>query len=89
MAIGAPRAQVMKMVLADGLAWVLPGLLAGFLLSLLVTPLLARLLFGVKPGNAENYALIFGVVLLVSALAAFLPARRAMNIDPLTALRYE
>jgi putative ABC transport system permease protein len=89
MAIGAPRAQVMKMVLADGLAWVLPGLLAGFLLSLLVTPLLGRLLFGVKPGNAENYALIFGVVLLVSALAAFLPARRAMNIDPLTALRYE
>ncbi len=89
MAIGAPRAQVMKMILTDGLAWVLPGLLAGFLLSLLVAPLLARLLFGVEPGNPGNYALIVAVVLLVSALAAFLPARRAMNIDPLTALRYE
>jgi ABC-type antimicrobial peptide transport system permease subunit len=89
MAIGAPRAQVMQMILADGFAWVLPGLAAGFFLSLLVTPLLARLLFGVRPGNLANYALIFAVVLAVSALAAFLPARRAMNIDPLTALRCE
>jgi predicted permease len=89
MAIGAHRAHVMKMILADGFAWVLPGVLGGVLLSLLVTPLLERLLFGVKPGNPENYALILAVVLLVSALAAFLPARRAMKIDPLTALRYE
>jgi len=89
MAIGAPRAQVMQMILADGFAWVLPGLVAGFFLSLFVTPLLARLLFGVRPGNLANYALISAVVLAVSALAAFLPARRAMNIDPLTALRCE
>ena len=89
MAVGAPRAQVMQMILADGFAWVVPGLAAGFLLSLLVGPLLTRLLFGVTPGNAANYALILAVVVLVSALAAFLPARRAMNLDPLTALRYE
>jgi predicted permease len=89
MAIGAPRAQVLKMILADGFAWILPGLAAGFLLSLAVTPLLERLLFGVKPGNAANYAIILVGVLIVSALAAFLPARRAMKIGPLTALRYE
>jgi predicted permease len=89
MAIGAPRSQVLRMVLADGFAWVLPGLAAGFLLSLAVTPLLARLLYGVQPTNAANYAVILTGVLLVSALAAFLPARRAMKIDPLTALRYE
>ncbi|HEX4311547.1 MAG TPA: ABC transporter permease [Acidobacteriaceae bacterium] len=89
MAIGAPRAQVLKMILADGFAWVLPGLAAGFLLSLAVTPLLERLLFGVKPGNAANYAVILIGVLIVSALAALLPARRAMKIDPLTALRCE
>jgi ABC-type antimicrobial peptide transport system permease subunit len=64
-------------------------LVTGFLLSLAVGPLLARLLYGVKPGNAENYAAILAVVVLLSALAAFLPARRAMNIDPLAALRYE
>jgi putative ABC transport system permease protein len=89
MAIGARRAQVMRMVLADGFASVLVGLACGFLLSLVLTPLLARLLFGVKPGNAENYAEILVIVLLVSALATFLPARRAMKIDPLRALRYE
>jgi len=89
MAIGAPRSQVMRMILADGFAWVLPGLTAGFVLSLFVTPLLERLLYGVKPGNAANYIVILVGVLIVCALAAFLPARRAMKIDPLTALRYE
>jgi putative ABC transport system permease protein len=89
MAIGAPRAQVLRMILADGFAWILPGLLAGFLLCLVVTPLLAHLLYGVEPTNLANCAVMLIGVLVVSALAAFLPARRAMKIDPLTALRYE
>ncbi|MBV9497847.1 MAG: ABC transporter permease, partial [Acidobacteriaceae bacterium] len=88
-AIGAGRGQVMGMVLADGFKSVLPGVAAGFLLSLILTPLLGGLLFGVKPGSVANYSLISLIVLLVSALAALLPARRAMKIDPLTALRYE
>ena len=89
MAIGAPRAQVLRMILADGFAWVFPGLLAGFVLSLAVTPLLARLLYGVHATNLANYAVMLLGILAVSALAALLPARRAMKIDPLTALRYE
>jgi putative ABC transport system permease protein len=89
MAIGAPRAQVLRMILADGLAWVLPGLVAGFLLSLSITPLLENLLYGVKATNAANYAFMLAGVLAVSAIAAFIPARRAMKIDPLTALRCE
>lgn len=89
MAIGAPRAQVLGMILADGFAWVLPGLLAGFLLSLAVTPLLGRLLYGIQPTNPANYAVMFLGVLAISALAALVPARRAMKIDPLTALRCE
>jgi putative ABC transport system permease protein len=89
MAIGAPRAQVLRMILADGFAWILPGILAGFLLCLAVTPALAHLLYGVQPGNLTNYAVTIIGVLIVSTLAAFLPARRAMKIDPLTALRYE
>jgi hypothetical protein len=59
------------------------------LLCLAVTPLLAHLLYGVEPTNMANYAVMFIGVLVVSALAAFLPARRAMKIDPLAALRYE
>jgi putative ABC transport system permease protein len=89
MAIGAPRAQVLRMILADGFAWILPGILAGFLLCLAVTPLLAHLLYGVQPTNLANYAVMLIGVLIVSGFAAFLPARRAMKIDPLTALHYE
>jgi putative ABC transport system permease protein len=89
MAIGACRLHVMKMVLADGFAPVLAGLAGGFSLSLIVTRLLSRLLFGVKPGDPANYGLILLIVIVVSALAALLPARRAMNVDPRTALRCE
>lgn len=89
MAIGAPRAQILRMILLDGSRWVLPGMLAGFLASLAVAPLLARLLYGVQPINLANYAVMLIGVLAVSALAAFLPAHRAMKIDPLSALRSE
>jgi ABC-type antimicrobial peptide transport system permease subunit len=77
------------MVSADALVSVLLGLIGGFLLSLLLMPMLSRLLFGVKPGNGANYATILAVLLLVSALAASFPVRRATSIDPLIALRYE
>ncbi|HLJ77713.1 MAG TPA: ABC transporter permease [Acidobacteriaceae bacterium] len=89
MAIGAPRAQVLRMILADAFVWIVPGVLAGALLCLAVTPLLAHLLYGVQPTNLANYAAMLLGIIVVSALAAFLPARRAMKIDPLTALRYE
>ncbi len=89
MAIGAPRSQILRMILADGFGWILPGLLAGFLLSLAITPLLAHLLYGVQPTNLANYAVMLIGVLVMSALAAFFPARRAMKIDPLAALRFE
>jgi putative ABC transport system permease protein len=89
MAMGAGRLQVMKMILGDGLAPVLAGLAGGLSLSLAVTHLLTRLLFGVKPRDPANYALILFILILVSTVAAFLPARRAMKIDPLTALRCE
>jgi predicted permease len=89
MAIGARRWDVLRMVLGQGLASAALGLTAGFLLSLILMPLLAGLLFGVTPGDPVNYILICVLVLTVSALAAFLPARHAMGIDPIVALRHE
>jgi putative ABC transport system permease protein len=89
MAIGASRWNLIRMVLTDGLAPVLAGLAGGLMLSLAVTPLLAKLLFGVKPGDAVNYTAITLAMLLASAFAAFLPARRAVRIDPIAALRCE
>ena len=89
MAIGAHRAQVMRMVLLDGFSAVLLGITGGFLLSLEVTPLLGGLLFGVRPSSPANYVVVLMIVLAVSALASFVPAYRAMKIDPLTALKHE
>lgn len=89
MAIGADRAHVLRMVLADGLAWVGAGVAGGLLLSFLLSPFLARLLFGVKPESLTNYFTILVIVLVVTGFAAFLPAQRAMRIDPATSLRYE
>jgi predicted permease len=89
MAIGAERTHVLRMVLADAFVSVLPGVAGGFVLSSLLTPLLARLLFGVKPESPANYAIILMVVLIVTAFAAYFPARRAMRVDPAVSLRYE
>ena len=77
------------MVLSEVLISVWLGLASGFLLSLAVSPLLSRLLYGIKPGNPANYLTIFIVVLFVSLLAASFPMHRATRIDPLLALRYE
>jgi len=89
MAIGASRWNVMRMVLTDAFAPVAAGLAGGLVLSLAVTPLLAKLLFGVKPGDTMNYIAITLAMVLASTIAAVLPARRAVRIDPLTALRCE
>ena len=89
MALGARRADVMRMVLRDGLWSVSQGLAGGILLSLSLTPLLSGLLFGVRPGDFVNYLTIVATVLLVGVLAASLPARQAIRVDPLVALRDE
>ena len=89
MAIGARRSRVLALVLGQGLRSAVLGLAGGFLLSLLLMPLLAGLLFGVTPSDPVNYLLISAVIVAVSAFAAFLPARRATDIDPVVALRHE
>jgi putative ABC transport system permease protein len=89
MAIGAERSDILRMVLSQGLTSAALGLAAGLLLSLVLMPLLKGLLFGVTAEDPVNYILICGIVLTVSALAAFLPARHAVGIDPIVALRHE
>jgi putative ABC transport system permease protein len=89
MAIGAERSHVLRMVLRDAFVCVLPGVAGGAILSSFLMPLLARLLFGVKPQSPANYATILIVVLIVTAFATYFPARRAIGVDPATSLRYE
>jgi putative ABC transport system permease protein len=89
MAIGAERSDILRMILGQGLTSAALGLIAGFLLSLVLMPLLAGLLFDVTAADPVNYVLICALVLTVSGLAAFLPARHAVGIDPIVALRHE
>jgi putative ABC transport system permease protein len=89
MALGAQRANIIRMVVGKGLGLVAAGIAIGVGTSLGVTRLLSSELFGVRPSDPLTFGAVTFVVLLVGAAACFLPARRATRVDPLIALRYE
>jgi predicted permease len=88
-ALGAPREQIMRLMLRDGLRPALWGLAVGLGASVGVTRLIASLLFGTKPLDPAIFALVSMTLLLVAALACALPAWRASRLDPMQALRAE
>jgi putative ABC transport system permease protein len=89
MALGAQRAQVVRMVILDGIAVALAGILAGVAAALALTRLMAGLLYGVRADDPAALAAV-AVTLAATALLAFLgPALKAAWTDPKTALRYE
>src|SRR5438067_2852645 len=89
MAIGAKRADVVKMILREAGVLTVAGLVIGTALALGSAHAAKSLLYGLKP--RDPLTLVMAVILLsaVASLASFLPARRASKLDPLTALRYE
>ena len=89
MALGASRVQVLQMVLKQGFALTIVGLVIGVLGALFVTRWFSTLLYGVRPGDPLSFVAVSLMLLLVGLLASYLPARRATNIDPMVALRYE
>jgi predicted permease len=88
-ALGARGRDLMTLVLGEGLALALYGLVPGALLAVAAGWLLRRMLYGVSP--ADPFVLVVVALLLtaVSALASYLPARRASSVDPMVALREE
>lgn len=89
MALGATRENVLQLVLKGGLRIAAAGLLCGAVGAVLSNRLFAALLFGVKPLDAVSFVAAAGLLLLVSLLASYIPARRATLVDPIVALRYE
>jgi len=87
MALGASAVSVFRMVIGDALRLVLFGAAAGLVGAMVATRVLARLLFEIAPLDPWTFALTAGVLLAASALAAYLPARRAMRLPPIEALR--
>jgi ABC-type antimicrobial peptide transport system permease subunit len=88
-ALGAQRSHVLSLVLNEGMMVIFAGLAIGLGASLILTRFLGSLLFGVSPTDPLTFASV-GLLLAVVALAAcYIPARRAMRVDPVLALRCE
>jgi predicted permease len=89
LAVGADRAEVLRMVLAQGLRLTGLGLAVGVTSALALTRLMSGLLYEVTPGDPWTYAAVVLVLLVMSVVASGLPALRASRVDPLVALRTE
>jgi putative ABC transport system permease protein len=89
MALGANRAAVLKMVLKQGIALVVVGLILGLAGAIAVTRSLAPLLFGVRSTDPISFMGVAALMLLVGLVASYFPARRATRVDPMAALRDE
>jgi predicted permease len=88
-ALGAARRDVLRMVLAQGMRLALVGAAVGIVLALGLTRYAKDLLFGVKAADPVTFLWVTLLLLSVTLLACFVPARRAMRVDPMVALRYE
>ena len=87
LALGAQPAAVLRLVVVQGVTLAAIGIAAGVAASLTLTPLLASQLFGIRAMDPATLAAVPALLLVVAAFACYLPARRAMRIDPVNALR--
>jgi len=89
MALGAERADVLRLVIREGLKPVLLGICIGLPAAIAGGRLIRSLLFDLEPSDPLTIVLATLLLLAVAALAGYLPARRAARVDPMTALRCE
>jgi predicted permease len=89
MALGAQRRDMLGMIFGQSFALVLSGIGLGLLASIALTRLLSTMLYGVRATDVVTYGGVIGLLIAAAALASYIPARRAMKVDPMVALRYE
>jgi len=88
-ALGAKRSHILKLVIGRGVGMASVGIVLGLVAAFGLTRFLAGLLYGVSAVDPITFIGISILLLIVSVLACYIPARRAMKVDPLVALRYE
>jgi putative ABC transport system permease protein len=86
-ALGAQRKTILRMVLSQGLALALAGAAVGLVGAWIVSHLMAGLLYGVSPSDPLTFVSLTVVLVMVALAACYIPARRAMRVDPIVALR--
>jgi putative ABC transport system permease protein len=89
LALGAQGGDVLQMVLRQGAKMALVGVAIGIGAALGLTDLMRSLLFGVSAHDPLTFAVVAGLLIAVALLASYIPARRAMLVDPIVALCYE
>lgn len=88
-ALGAQRKDIFGLVVTRGMALIVAGLVIGIAAALAVTRILATMLFGVQPTDPFTYTTVTLLLTTVGLAACYFPARRAMDVDPILALRHE
>ena len=89
MALGAQQKDILRLVLGQGAKLISIGVAAGIAAAFALTPLMASLLFGVAATDPLTLITVASLLIMVALLACYIPARRAMRVDPIVALRYE
>jgi predicted permease len=89
LALGAERGTIIAMILQSGLLLVTMGVVLGLVVAFLLTQLIAGLLYGVSPSDPSTFLSVSIVLVAMALLASYIPARRAAQVDPMVALRYE
>jgi predicted permease len=89
MALGAQPSNILGLVLKQGVLLTLIGLVLGVTFALVLTRLMASLLFGVQPTDAITFVGVSALLAVVALFASYIPARRATQVDPIRTLRYE
>jgi putative ABC transport system permease protein len=89
MALGANHWDILKMILREMAKIAVAGTLAGVIITMILARVMQGVLFGVSPYDPTIFAGVSILLILVAMLASYVPARRAMRVDPLVALRFE
>lgn len=89
MSLGAERGSILRLVLGEGARMAAFGVLIGTGASLAITRLMSSLLFGISATDPLTFVAVAALLAAVALLASYIPARRAMRVDPMVALRYE
>ena len=89
MALGARRGDVLRLILGEGLKLVLAGAALGIVLALMAARFISTLIYGISATDPMIFFSVIALLISVSLAACYVPARRAMRVDPMVALRYE